>query len=355
MSLTKLSLQNTRSYDLFSTELDPGLTLILGKNGSGKTTLLEALYFMHRGTSFRGRDQDMLAFNARHAEIKLEISRQVERRAKLLLSENATFSKQFTIDGKTTSRLAASKRLPVVLFEPDELRFLSSSPARRRDFFDGVISRLSPTYSTVLARFNRTLLQRNELLKQYEHMNYDAWQSHLFAWDVKFAELGATITKTRLNFIEKSNHRISEIYSNLAGFEHLIAARYVTELTRPDNLQQHLLTQLEENHQSDALRGYTAIGPHRDDIAVSLDNHLASQSASRGEMRTIMLAYKLLEVELQEEVASLKPLILMDDVFSELDMSREKKLIAALANYQTVVTATDIRDELKSNSRVISL
>lgn len=355
MPLTQISLHNVRSYELFSTELDPGLTLILGKNGSGKTTLLEALYFLHRGTSFRGRDQDMLAHGAQQAEIKLEDSRQTVRRAKLLLSEGITFGKQFTVDGKTTPRLAAGKRLPVVLFEPDELRFLSSSPARRRDFFDGIIARLSPTYSAVLARFGRTLLQRNELLKQYEHMNHGAWQSHLFAWDVKFAELGATITKTRLNFIEKSNQRISEIYSGLAGAEHTVTARYMTEVPHPDSLQQRLLAQLEGTHQSDALRGYTSVGPHRDDIAVSLDNHPASQSASRGEMRTIMLAYKLLEVELQEEVAGLKPLILMDDVFSELDISREKKLIAALTNYQTVVTATDIRDELKSNAKVISL
>lgn len=354
MIITSVSVLGLRSHELFSMALDDNLTLIIGANGTGKTSLLEALYFAARGTSFRGRDRDMIRHGAALTEIKLTTNQHV-RRAKLLLSGDEKISKQFEVEGSTKARLAAAHRLPVVLFEPDELRLLSSSPQRRRDFFDGIIARLSPTYSAVLARYQRTLLQRNELLKQYEHMNHGAWESHLFAWDVKLAELAATITRARINFIAKSNQHISQIYSRLASTDHEVSASYSLPVENLDTLQQRLLAQLERAHQSDALRGFTSVGPHRDDVLVSLDGHPANETASRGEMRTIMLAYKLLEVELQEEISGTKPLILMDDVFSELDITRESQLIAALSSYQTIVTATDLRDELKSGASIVQL
>lgn len=355
MPLTRISLQDIRSFELFASDLDPKLTLILGQNGAGKTSLLEAIYFMQRGTSFRGRDRDMIRHEIERGEIKLEQSDGSVRRGSLTLTSNGKVAKSFQIGDKASARLGVKDRRPVVLFEPDELRLLSSSPQRRRDFFDGTIARLSPTYSTVLSRFARTLLQRNELLKQYDTMSHGAWESHLFAWDVKFAELAATIIKARRNFIQHSNKRLGRIYSELAGQKHDVIATYSSSEHALDTLQQTLLHKLEHAHQSDALQGYTSVGPHRDDVLVSLDDYPAAETASRGEMRTIMLAYKLLEVELQQELSGESPLILMDDVFSELDISREKQLMQALSNHQTIITATDLRDELKINASVVSL
>jgi DNA replication and repair protein RecF len=271
------------------------------------------------------------------------------------LTHDGKVNKQFTVDSSNSARLAPKHRLPIVLFEPDELRLLTSSPQRRRDFVDGIIARLSPTYSTVLSRFARSLLQRNELLKARESMDETAWQSHLFAWDVKFAELSASIIKARSNFIVHANDHLSRIYSELAGSSHTVIGQSLSSFVVDDNLQQSLLDKLQSTHAYDAQRGYTAIGPHRDDIALLLDSHPASETASRGEMRSIMLAFKLLEVELQEHHSGQKPVILLDDVFSELDSSREQALIRTLAPYQTIITATDLRDELKSSATIISL
>ncbi len=356
MTVSSINVHNLRSHELFSASFDPQTTPIIGQNGSGKTTLLEALYVMHRGTSFRGRDRDMIPHGTTFAEIKLTFADDTTRRLRIEHTPDGKITKQFTVGTIKSARLSVKERLPTVLFEPDELRLLTSSPARRRDFIDGIIARLSPTYATVLSRFARTLLQRNELLKQFESMKRDAWESHLFAWDIKLAELSSTIIKARRNFITHSNDRLAALYSNLADSSHDVTARYISAYdTNDDGLQQSLFHKLESSHQSDALRGYTTIGPHRDDIEIFLDGHPASETASRGEMRSIMLAFKLLEVELQEHHSGEKPLLLLDDVFSELDAQREAKLIESLKGYQTVITATDLRDKLKTNTSLISL
>ena len=140
----------------------------------------------------------------------------------------------------------------------------------------------------------------------------------------------------------------------MAGGENTVTVDYASTMP-PTNYAQNLLKQLESRRHADADRGFTSVGPHRDDFLVKLNGHPASESASRGEMRTIMLAYKLLEVDLQREVYGSDPLILMDDVFSELDSTRERQLLSALTSYQTIITATDLRDELKIGAKIILL
>jgi DNA replication and repair protein RecF len=353
MPIREIRVRGMRSYELFVAKLDTNITLILGNNGTGKTTLLEALYYMAQGTSFRGRDRDMITHSSTRTDI-LQVDENGERRASLQEMANDKVKKTFLIEGKITLRLLTKHRQPVVLFEPDELRLLSSSPERRRKFFDGVLTRLYPHYAVVLARYQRVLLQRNELLKQREYIDNEAWENQLFVWDIKLAELATTITSMRREFLVMSNSHLSRLYSDLAGGEHHITTNYVSSIGA-DQYRQSLLNHLSAQHVSDSHRGYTSSGPHRDDISVQLDGHAAGETASRGEMRTIMLAFKLLEVELQQEIYGNPPLILMDDVFSELDVSREHQLMRALSGYQTVITATDLRDELKINAKIISL
>ena len=347
-------MRGMRPYELFVAELDERVTLILGNNGTGKTTLLEALYYMAQGTSFRGRDRDMISRDSTRTDI-LQISVDGnERRAALQQNPDDTVKKTFLVEGKTSLRLPAKFRQPVVLFEPDELRLLSSSPERRRKFFDGILTRLYPQYATVLARYQRVLAQRNELLKQRELIDTDAWENQLFVWDIKLAELATTIVIMRREFIVTSNTRLGSFYSMLADGEHHVTVSYVSSVSA-DTYKQALLRHLSQTHLQDSYRGNTRSGPHRDDFAVQLNGHSASETASRGEMRTIMLAYKLLEVDLQQEAYGQSPLILLDDVFSELDINREQRLMQALSEYQTVITATDLRDELKITAKLITL
>lgn len=354
MSISELKVRNIRSYDISSVTFSADTTLIIGPNGAGKTTLLEAIYLLLAGTSFRGRDRDMIAHNSTRGEAVLVDSTGSERRISLQITADDLIKKTFRLQEKTFARLPAKYRSPVVLFEPSELRAISSSPERRRHFFDGLISRLYPEYSTILARYQRILLQRNELLKQRETIDSKSFEDQLFTWDIKFSEMAETITGLRRNFIVTANQHLSKLYSKLAESEHTVTLSYQSSIASND-YRQKLLSRLSAERIADSYRGYTTAGPHRDDFRVSLDTHLANETASRGEMRSIMLAIKLLEVQLQSEITGTPPLILLDDVFSELDKSREAHLIQALKNYQTIITATDSRNLDITNTTVISL
>ena len=353
MLIREVRLQNVRSHELFTAQIDPALTLVLGQNGTGKTTLLESIYYLLRGTSFRGRDRDLISHVSTRADLVV-VDDEGQRRASLQQLADDRVKKLFTIEAKTTARLPAKYRRPVILFEPDELRMISSSPERRRRFFDGILTRLYPQYGVILNRYQRTLLQRNELLKKRETIEASSWEAHLFAWDIKFAELAREITRQRREFVVTANSHLSRLYSMIAGSQHHVVASYHSNISA-DNYQQTLLNRLHDQRLADSYRGYTSFGPHRDDILFTLDGHPATEVASRGEMRTIMLAIKLLEVELQQSTTNQSPLILLDDVFSELDTEREKRLMKTLQPFQTIITATDLRDELKTSASIINL
>lgn len=380
MILREIRLAHVRSYELFSAELSPETTLVLGPNGTGKTTLLEAIGYLTMGTSFRGRDREMIAHDTTRADLALELTNGAKRSATLQLTPDDKVKKTFKVADKTSARLPARARIPTVLFDPDELRLLSSSPERRRRFFDSLLARLYPSYATILARYQRTVLQRNELLKQYREatsrptgfrgrsdlsgFNPDtsggtesllrSLDDQLFVWDIKFAELAREITRQRREFVMTTSARLSEHYSRLAGTEHHVQSSYHSSIS-PDNYQQTLLHRLTSERLADSDRGFTSVGPHRDDILIHLDGHPVGETASRGELRSIMLAYKLLEVELQHELTDTMPLILLDDVFSELDTSREQALLTALSGHQTIITATDIRNIAALTDNVLSI
>lgn len=354
MSLQELRVANLRSYELFSVRFDSRVTVILGRNGTGKTTLLEAVYYMLQGVSFRGRGREMIAHDSTRTDLVVEYDNGDKRSASLQLTADDTVKKQFKIQDKTNQRLLAKYRRPVVLFEPDELRLLTSTPERRRRFIDGILARLYPQYATLVNRYQRTLLQRNELLKRREDIAASAWDDQMFIWDIKLAELALEVTRIRRQFVATSNSHLSRLYSQLADGDHHVIASYHSSVS-DENYQQRLLDRLVHERIADSYRGHTSIGPHRDDIQLTLDGHLAAETASRGEMRTIMLAYKLLEIELQLEAYRTAPLVLMDDVFSELDTVRETRLMSALSGYQTIITATDLREELMIDASVIHL
>ncbi len=354
MTIRELRVANLRSYELFSVQFDPAVTVIIGRNGTGKTSLLEGIYYLMQGTSFRGRDRDMIAHASTRTDLVLISTNEDKRTASLQLTPDDKVKKAFTIRDRTTARIPATQRRPVVLFEPDELRLLTSSPERRRRFFDGILARLYPHYGTILNRYTRTLMQRNELLKRRDELMGSSWDDQLFVWDMKLAELALAITRERRSFIVASNPALSTHYSRLAEAPHHVMASYHSSL--PDEqYQQRLLDRLHSERIADSYRGHTSVGPHRDDFVVSLDGHLASETASRGELRSIMLAYKLLEVDLQHELSQRLPLILLDDVFSELDAHREAMLLQSLATYQTIITATDLRDSLSAQAATITL
>ena len=334
MAITSLSVQHIRSHNQLTVDFSPHVTVITGPNGSGKTSLLEAIYLTLQGGSFKGSDKDLLQVNEPWWRVDVTLTNDNSEETRTVKFDPAKPSgrKQFVIDNKTNYRLPAKYKLPIVLFDPDDLRLLNGSPARRRLFIDRFISQLSPAYAVALRKYERALKQRNNLLKKPA-----VREDELFAWNVALAEHGAFIIEQRIAFIEQINRDLATIYQEIAGTHDDVSAHY--SHTFVGDIKQKLLNELYAHLERDRYLGNTSVGPHRHDVVFEINNSPALSVASRGEVRTIVLALKFLEVAIIEQLIEKQPIILLDDVFSELDATRQQLLTNQLKGHQIIITS----------------
>lgn len=330
-SVRRLSVKHIRSHAEYVVDFSPEVTIITGANGSGKTSLLEAVYISLQGTSFKGVDNDMLRTNSPWWRIDIAFHDDQTRIVKFDPLKT-TSRKQFVIDNKTTARIPAKQKYPVVLFEPEDLRLLHGSPARRRQFIDTFISQLNPLYGPILRKYERAIKQRNNLLKSPY-----ASDDELFAWNISLAEHGAYIIEQRIIFIEKINSQLATLYQEISGTHDDVSVHY--SHTYVGDVKQKLLNDLQTQLQRDRYLGNTSVGPHRHDVVFQINNSPALSTASRGEVRTIVLALKFLEVDIIQQLTGKKPIILFDDVFSELDATRQQLLTSRLTGHQIIITS----------------
>jgi DNA replication and repair protein RecF len=331
--IESVQLQHVRSHADYTLSLSPDVTLITGSNGSGKTTIIEAIHIALQGTSFKGGDNDILEFASPWYRIDLTFNDKSKRTVKFDPSR-VNGKKQFELNERTHYRLSYQHKYPIVLFEPEDLRLLNGSPTRRRDFIDTFISQLDAEYGVSLRRYERALKQRNNLLKRV-----DVRDDELFPWNVSLSQYGAYIINRRLHFIDKLNNDLSIVYKDISHSEDIIQITY--SYHPHSNLQQKLLSELHAQTPKDKIVGFTSVGPHRHDVLFYFNNSPALSVASRGEVRTVVLALKFLEVRFIESLTGLKPVILLDDVFSELDKTRQQKLIKQFSGYQTIIASVE--------------
>ncbi|MDB5166154.1 MAG: replication and repair protein RecF [Candidatus Saccharibacteria bacterium] len=333
MSLLSLRLQHFRSYDDADFVFESGVNIIAGRNGSGKTNLLEAVLVIARGQSYRAKDVELLSYEAEWARLDGELtdgSRTVKYQTLPL------FKKSFDIGGQPLSRLSLQKTLPVVVFEPNHLMLLHGSPDLRRSYLDDVLEQTVPGYGGLRRNYRRVLAQRNALLKKGMAIAVP----QMFPWDVRLSELGGQIARQRQSLIEKLQADASTLYEGLAGVTATVDFDYDSQW-HAEHYESLMLRKLESNIETDIQRGFTTAGPHRDDMFVRLNGQPANITASRGETRSIVLLCKVLELRLLESSRQQTPLLLLDDVFSELDTTRRHALTGFLEPYQTFLTTTD--------------
>lgn len=323
--------KHIRSHTECTIDFSPEVTIITGANGSGKTSILEAIYISLQGSSFRGSDADILQKDSPWWKIDSILDDQQLRTVKFDPTKT-TSRKQFIIDSKTTARIPAKLKHPVVLFEPEDLRLLHGSPARRRQFIDRFISQLNPLYGTALRKYERALRQRNNLLK-----NAYIPDDELFAWNIALAEHGAYVIEQRIAFIERLNENLASLYQTIAGTHDDVSIHY--SHTFVGDSKQKMLNELHAHLDRDRYLGNTSVGPHRHDVLFEINNSPALAVASRGEARTIVLALKFLEVDIIEQLTDKTPIILLDDVFSELDATRQQLLTSQLKGHQIIITS----------------
>lgn len=331
MIIRRLSVKNVRSHDEKIIDLSPQTTVITGSNGVGKTTLLEAIYIALQGTSFKGVDSEIIKHDAAWYRIDILLDDNSTRTV-LFDPLRPSGKKRFIIHDKTSYRLSPRDKYPVVLFEPEDLRLLHGSPARRRQFIDYFITQIDPTYTATLRRYDRALKQRNTLLKRDTVTNSD-----LFVWNVALSEYGAAIIERRIYAIELINKELNMYYQNIAHTDDDVTAHYSHTII--DNSSQKLLRELESKLAYDKTVKHTSIGPHRHDVIFHFNNSPALSVASRGEVRTILLALKRIEVLIIEQLTERSPIILLDDVFSELDEKRQRYITEQFNNKQLIISS----------------
>ena len=349
--ITDLRLQNFRSYKDASFELNQGVNIIVGPNASGKTNLLEAILVLAKGNSYRARDQELIKFKKPWARLDSHNENSEQRTVKIVT--NPQPAKTYELDGKIYKRLHINHTLPVVLFEPNHLQLLSGSPERRRDYLDDLLEQIIPGFTTTRRHYKRTLAQRNRLLKQ----GPKASRSQLFPWDLRLSQLAGQIVRARQELVERLNKDITLLYKEISKTNTKVITKY-DQRWATNNYESQFLKKLEADHSQDQDRGFTGSGPHREDLLVLFNERAAQETASRGEIRTTILALKIIELQIIAATRGQTPILLLDDVFSELDGRRRHALTDYLSTYQTFITTTDadiVTKHFTDNSNIIAL
>lgn len=324
----KITLNNFRCHSSFTLDCTKNPTQILGKNGWGKTSVLEALYIAMQGKSFRATDKEILQREADFYRVEIEYT----SGEKVSVAYENGSTKKFLVKDKKFSRLPKLEKYPIVLFLPEDLRIAATSPQRRREYFDRIISQIDDSYSKSLSRYNKALKQRNELLKQ-DYVTSEA----IFSWDIILSRLGVEISKKRAEFTEDINKYLTKTYQEIAKNSDTVEIKYDAYTRGVDESTYLKLLQLD--FERDTITGHTNFGIHKDDYKFFFNSSPADGNASRGEMRSIVLALKFIEARLILEKLGKKPLVLLDDVFSELDKTRQRSLTKNFSDHQVILTS----------------
>lgn len=331
--ISDIRLQHFRSYEDESFEFGSDVNIIVGPNGIGKTNLLEALLMVTKGKSYRASDGDLIKTGASWGRLDARTNDGHER--VLTLADVVPIKKTFQIDDKSYSRLSPTKQIPTILFEPNHLFILHGSPEGRRAYLDDILEQTKGGYTGLIRNYRRVLAQRNALLKQPNVHKQD-----FFPWDLRLSELGAVMHRSRQRLVDALNGNLAELYRKLSQDNTQISIVY-DSLFSPDEYETKLLGMLQTNRTRDIERGFTTFGPHREDMTVLYNNKPATLTASRGEIRTVVLALKTIELHLVKEATQTQPIMLLDDVFSELDASHRTSLVREMHHTQTFITTTD--------------
>lgn len=325
MIIRRVGMTNFRSHEKILVDFNTQTTEIIGENGCGKTSILEAIYEVLQGKSFRSVDREIMRRGADFYRVNLEYD---DGRTVAVTYDGV--KKEFVCEDKKVRRLTKKFKYPIVLFEPDDLNLISSSPTSRRNYFDRIFSQLSDAYADSLLRYNKALRQRNELLKQ-ESLDF----GDLFSWNVLLTKHGMELVETRRSLVEKINQSLTDVYRSIAENTDEVELKFESEVRS----EGEFLGVLEQCFSRDKILGHTSFGVHRDNYDFIFNGSVADGSASRGEVRSSILALKFIEANLTLEILKKQPIVLLDDVFSELDEVRQKCLVKNFKENQIILTS----------------
>ncbi len=338
MIIESIELKNYRNYEKLHMDFSSGTNILYGDNAQGKTNVLEAVYVCSTTKSHRGsKDKEIIRFDEEEAHIKLNVRKSnVPYRIDMHLKKNKP--KGIAINGvpiKKASELFGI--VNVVFFSPEDLNIIKNGPSERRRFLDLELCQLDKLYVHSLVQYNRVLLQRNKLLKE---LNFrPEYKETLEVWDVQLLMYGKEIIRCREDFVGKLNGMVRKTHNQISGGREALVLAY-----EPNVLVSQFAEKLCFNREMDIRLGTTTTGPHRDDISFLVDGIDIRKFGSQGQQRTAALSLKLSEIELVKQLVRDYPVLLLDDVLSELDGGRQEQLLAGIKDIQTMITCTGVED-----------
>lgn len=342
MIIKSMSLQNYRNYKTLCLDFDPNTNIFYGDNAQGKTNILEAVYVSGTTKSHRSsKDREMICFTEEEAHIcTLMEKRGIEHKIDMHLRKNR--SKGIAIDGipiKKASELFGM--IHFVFFSPEDLSMIKNGPSERRRFLDMELCQLDKIYLHHLSNYNKIILQRNRLLK--EIMFRSDYREVLDVFNMQLVQYGVHVIQRRRRFTKELNQMIGQIHNHLTGGREQLTLGY------DSNADEYSFeTMLKENLERDLKQKTTTTGPHRDDLSFIVNGIDIRKFGSQGQQRTAALSLKLSEIELVKKITGDTPVLLLDDVLSELDSNRQNYLLNSIQNIQTMITCTGL-DELINN------
>lgn len=342
MIIRSVDLQNFRNYEFLHMEFDESTNILYGDNAQGKTNILESIYLSVTTKSHRGsKDSEMISFDKEEAHLKTIVTKKnIDYRIDMHLKKNK--SKGIAINGVPIRKSAELYGIiNTVLFSPEDLGIIKNGPSGRRRFMDMELCQLDKIYVNSLINYNKSVDQRNRLLKD---AYYDkSLENTIDVWDMQIVRFGNEVIKIRRKFIDNLNTIIKDIHLKLTGNKENLTISY-----EPSVNEDEFQIRLEKSRERDLKMKMTGVGPHRDDIFFAIDGVDIRKYGSQGQQRTAALSLKLAEIEFVKSATGDTPILLLDDVLSELDSSRQNYLLNSIDNIQTVITCTGL-DEFINN------
>lgn len=342
MYFTEITLENFRNYTKETVLFHPKVNIITGQNAQGKTNLIEALSLMSIGKSFRtGKDSEMIRFQEEHCRVKATfIKNERENKIEFVIAKDG---KAIKIDGCKAQRNSdLLEGAYIVVFSPEDLKIVKDEPEKRRRFIDRELCQLRPVYYKALGKYKKILQQRNALLRQE---SFD--EENLTVWDRALAEYGSSIVRDRSSFIKTLDGISRELHTKITSGKERLELQYEPNFSLDENeelsaMRERFFQALVSDHRQDKQKRATTTGPHKDDIKILVNDIDIRHYGSQGQQRTAALAMKLAEIRLIKEEKGEDPILLLDDVLSELDEERRWFLLDSLSDVQLFLTTTEL-------------
>ena len=347
MQIEELKLKNFRNYKELALSPHPGVNLFFGRNGSGKTNLLEAIHYCSLGRSHRtSNDATVVKSGEAFALSAVSIRNMLgQREIAVRFHPDEAQKKTILIDQKKIAKFSDMMGcLRCVIFSPEDLGLIKEGPSLRRRYLDMMISQISRPYFIALQQYRAGMDQRNAVIRNLR-ANGTGDLSILSAFEETMAEPAAVIIRERRKIVSILSDIATETYQRISDTDEVFRLAYHSSVKEDSDIAETLCRLLRENREDDIRMGFTSVGPHRDDLVLTLNKNQMKQFASQGQIRTAALSMKLSQMKILKDLSGEEPVLLLDDVMSELDRKRRACLIGEIRSFQTFITCAD-RDDV---------